>query len=146
MSAMAFKITSVSIVCSTICVGPVRNKKHQSCVPLAFVWGIHRSPVNFPHKGSVTRNCFHLMTSSWKYVFIYLLSVQNFHINVRYLWYYQKLGDFKLTIEYSNSVQCMLMPRRLASPRHLQEWSPKPRISLFNISALKNLHRLGLRE
>ena len=29
------------------------------------VRGIHRWPVNSPHKGSVTRKCFHLMTSSW---------------------------------------------------------------------------------
>ena len=29
------------------------------------MWGIHRWPVNFPHKGPVTRNCFHLVTSSW---------------------------------------------------------------------------------
>ena len=33
--------------------------------PLAFVRRIHRSPVNFPQKGPVTRKCFHLMTSSW---------------------------------------------------------------------------------
>ena len=31
-----------------------RSKKHQSSVSQAFVWGIHRSPVNSPHKGPVT--------------------------------------------------------------------------------------------
>ena len=31
---------------------------------LAFVWGIHRGPVNSPHKWPVHRKCFHLMTSS----------------------------------------------------------------------------------
>ena len=31
------------------------QRKHQSSVSLAFVWGIHRSPVNSPHKGPVTR-------------------------------------------------------------------------------------------
>ena len=30
---------------------------------LAFVRGTHRRPVNSPHKGPVTRKCFHLMTS-----------------------------------------------------------------------------------
>ena len=40
------------------------QRKHQSSASLAFVWGIHRSPVNFPHKGPVTRKLFPLMTSS----------------------------------------------------------------------------------
>ena len=31
---------------------------------LAYVRGIHRSPVDSPRKGPVTRKCFHLMTSS----------------------------------------------------------------------------------
>ena len=40
----------------------IMAKKHQSSATLAFVWGIHRWPVNSPHKCSVTRKCFHLMT------------------------------------------------------------------------------------
>ena len=32
-----------------------RSKKHQSSASLAFVRGIHRGPVNSPHKGPVTR-------------------------------------------------------------------------------------------
>ena len=35
-----------------------RSKKHQSSASLAFVRGIHRWPVNSPHKGPVTRNMF----------------------------------------------------------------------------------------
>ena len=31
---------------------------HQSSTSLAFVWGIHRGPVDFPHKWSVTRKMF----------------------------------------------------------------------------------------
>ena len=34
------------------------HRKHQSSVPLAFVKGIHRWPVNSPHKGPVTRKMF----------------------------------------------------------------------------------------
>ena len=34
------------------------QRKHQSSVSLAFVRGIHRSPVNSPHKGPVTRKMF----------------------------------------------------------------------------------------
>ena len=34
------------------------SKKHQSSVSLAYVRGIHRWPVNSPHKGPVTRKIF----------------------------------------------------------------------------------------
>ena len=34
------------------------QRKHQSSASLAFVKGIHRSPVNCPHKGPVTRKMF----------------------------------------------------------------------------------------
>ena len=54
ISVMASQITSLTIVYSTVYSG-VDQRKHQSSVSLAFVWGIHRSPVNSPHKGSVTR-------------------------------------------------------------------------------------------
>ena len=57
MSAVASQITSVSIVCSAVGSG-VEQRKHQSSVSLAFVWGIHRWPVNSPHKWSVTRKMF----------------------------------------------------------------------------------------
>ena len=40
------------------------QRKHYSSAPVAFVRVIHRGPVNFPHKGPVTRKCFHLITSS----------------------------------------------------------------------------------
>ena len=35
-----------------------RSKKHQSFASLAFVWGIHRGPMNSPHKWPVTRKKF----------------------------------------------------------------------------------------
>ena len=57
MSAMASQITSLAIVYSTVYSG-ADQRKHQSSVSLAFVRGIHRSPVNSPHKGPVTRKMF----------------------------------------------------------------------------------------
>ena len=39
--------------------------KNQNSASPAFVLGIHRSPVNSPHKGQWRGKCFHLMTSSW---------------------------------------------------------------------------------
>ena len=55
MSVMASQITDVSIVSSTVGSGP-DQRKHHSSASLAFVWGIHRSAVNSPHKWPVTRN------------------------------------------------------------------------------------------
>ena len=46
-----------SIVCSTVDSG-ADQRKHQSSASLAFVRGTHRSPVNSPHKGPVTRKMF----------------------------------------------------------------------------------------
>ena len=51
---MVSQITSLMIVYSTIYLGS-DQRKHQSSASLAFVRGIHRSPVNSPHKGPVTR-------------------------------------------------------------------------------------------
>ena len=57
MSAMASQITSFTIVCSTVCSG-ADQRKHQSSASLAFERGIHRWPVNSPHKGPVTGKMF----------------------------------------------------------------------------------------
>ena len=54
MSAMASQITSLSTVYLTVYSG-TDQRKHQSSASLAFVRGIHRSPVNSSHKGPVTR-------------------------------------------------------------------------------------------
>ena len=57
MSDMVFQITSFTIVYSIIYSG-ADQRKHQSSASLAFVRGIHRWPVNSPHKGPVTRKRF----------------------------------------------------------------------------------------
>ena len=57
MSAMASQITCVPIVYSAVCSG-TDQRKHQSSASLALVRGIHRWPVNSPHKGPVTRKIF----------------------------------------------------------------------------------------
>ena len=57
MSAMVSQITSLTIVYSTVYSG-ADQRKPQSSVSLAFVRGIHRSPVNSPHKEPVTRKMF----------------------------------------------------------------------------------------
>ena len=57
MGVMASQITSLMIVYSTVYSG-ADQRKHQSSASLAFVWGIHRWPVNSPHKWPVTRKMF----------------------------------------------------------------------------------------
>ena len=68
MMAIASQITSLTIVYSAVYSG-AHQRKHQSSASLAFVWGIHRGPVNSPHKWPVTRKMFPfddvIMASYW---------------------------------------------------------------------------------
>ena len=57
MNTIASQITSLTIVYLTVNSG-IDQRKHQSSASLAFVRGIHRRPVNSPHKGPVTRKMF----------------------------------------------------------------------------------------
>ena len=52
MSVSASQITSLTIVYSTVYSG-ADQRKHQSSASLAFVWGIHQSPVNSQHNLSI---------------------------------------------------------------------------------------------
>ena len=69
MSAMTYQITDVSIVFSTVGSGADQGK-HRRSASLAFVWGIHRLPVNSPHKGPVT----------WK-MFLFDDAIMTWHIS-----------------------------------------------------------------
>ena len=57
MGAIASQITSRTIVYSTA-YSDADQRKQQSSASLAFVRGIHRGPVNSPHKWPVTRKMF----------------------------------------------------------------------------------------
>ena len=57
MSAMVSQIISLTIVYWIVYSG-ADQRKHHSSASLAFVRGIHRWPVNSPHKGPVTRSVF----------------------------------------------------------------------------------------
>ena len=57
MGAIASEITSLTIVYSTV-YSEADQRKYQSSASLAFVQGIHRGPVNSPHKWAVTRKMF----------------------------------------------------------------------------------------
>ena len=70
MRAMASQITSISIldIYSTVFSG-ADQRKHQSSSSLAFVRGIHQSPVNSPHKWPVTQKMYPfddvIMKTAW---------------------------------------------------------------------------------
>ena len=57
MGVVASQITSLAIVYSIV-YSDAYQRKHQSSASLAFVRGIHRGPVNSPHKWPVTRKMF----------------------------------------------------------------------------------------
>ena len=57
MGAIASQITSLTIVYSIV-YSDADQRKHQSSASLALVRGIHRGPVNSPHKWPVTRKMF----------------------------------------------------------------------------------------
>ena len=57
MGTIASQITSLTIVYSTV-YSDADQRKYQSSASLAFVRGIHRRPVNSPHKWPVTRQMF----------------------------------------------------------------------------------------
>ena len=57
MTTIASQITSLTVVYSII-YSDADQRKHQSSASLAFVRGIHRWPVNSPHKWPATRKGF----------------------------------------------------------------------------------------
>ena len=69
MAEMASQSTSLAIVYSAVWSG-ADQRIHQSFASLAFVWVIHRGPVNYPHKWPVTRKMFPFddvfMTFTWR--------------------------------------------------------------------------------
>ena len=87
MSMMASQITRLAIVYSIVCSG-ADQRKQQSSVSLAFVMGIHRSPVNIPEKGPVTWKLFPfddvIMTSHTRDVTITLKQILEVCICITY--------------------------------------------------------------
>ena len=57
MTTMASQITNLKVVLLNV-YSDADQRKRQSSAPLAFARGIHRGPVNSPHKGPVTRKMF----------------------------------------------------------------------------------------
>ena len=71
MGAIASQITSLTSVYSTVYSG-ADQRQHQSSASLAFVRGIHRRPMNSPHKWPVTRKMFPFddVIKRWEFAYV----------------------------------------------------------------------------
>ena len=94
------QITSLTIVYSTID-SDTDERKHQSSASLVFVRGIHRWPVNSPHKGPVTRKMFPFDDVIKRYYLTLLVLKQK-------------------CSRMTRSMQWLSLPQSLASPGHQQ--------------------------
>ena len=82
MGMTASQIASLTFVYSTIYSG-VDRRKHQSTASLAFAKGIHRWPVNLPHKLPVTQKMFPFDDIIMKSLHLILrLGNHRFHLGV----------------------------------------------------------------
>ena len=118
MGAMASKINNLVIVYSTVKSG-ADHSKHQSSASLAFVCGIHRSPVNSLHKWPVTRK----NVSIWWRHHVY----DRDHYTGKTVSLYWHAPDLSLKNEYSKQYSQLFFEHVL--PWGLQRWS-KPTWSL----------------
>ena len=97
---MASQITSTTNVYSTVYSGAYQ-RKYQSSASLAFVRGIHRWPVNSPHKGPVTRKRFPLDDFiMWIHKKQQIPSRVRFDLSKIYFFYF-KLSKWMLILIYT---------------------------------------------
>ena len=137
MSVMASQITSASIIYSTVC-SRADQRKHQSSASLAFVRGIHRWPVNSPHKGPVRiidpqglpENCIKL---SWLYSWMKqkclrrwsekgFLYIDSYH-SVKHIWNWMRtiLLPVASATVLNHMSTCVLKPIGLNNERQVAE-------------------------
>ena len=81
MNAMASQITSLMIV-YWIVYSVTDQRKHQNSASPDFVRGIHRWPVNSPHKGPVTRKMFPFDDV----IMCVLIGIHQHHISLMWCW------------------------------------------------------------
>ena len=96
ISAMVSQITSASIffVYSAVCSG-TDQRKHQSSASLAFVRGIHRLPVNSPHKGPVTRQMFPFDDVIMQFHIMHVTAVLFVRVCEKVLWRFNTYNALK---------------------------------------------------
>ena len=108
MSTIASQITSLTIVYSTIYSGADQSK-HQSSASLAFVWGIHREPVNPPHKWPVTRKMF-----PFDDVIMTMLLLRSYTFKLTVMWSTSLPSKYTTTLLHSDLSNILSMYRAVA--------------------------------
>ena len=107
MGTMASQITSLTIVYSTL-YSDADQSKHQSSASLAFVRGIHRWPVNSPHKGPVTQKMFPfddvIMIKLVFFKFISRIDIFNISCEIELKWMSEYLTDELINIGSGNGL------------------------------------------
>ena len=101
MGAMVSQITSLTSVYSTVYSG-ADQRKHQCSASLAFLGGIHRWPVNSPHKWPVTRKMFPIDDVIMRQGVVYAVcwkGIQHIykHLNAVYFCFNMKIFIFSLS-------------------------------------------------
>ena len=122
MGAMGAQITSLTIVYSTVYSG-ADDRKHQSSASLAFVRGIHRWLVEYPHKGPVTRKMFSfddvtMRTIKWT-------KTETRSILVVLFWFWQ-LGQYlkqQLIAHWHSDIQVIIKQLRIYNIRGSLIWT-----------------------
>ena len=118
MGAMMSQITSLTIAYPTVHSG-VHQRKHQSSASMAFVWGIHRSPVISPHKWSVTRKMFPFDDVIMEFA-NNVIQCTMFHVSCRNSLALGKFGCYIQSIIFEIVVQivaCVLAEELLSGER-----------------------------
>ena len=113
MGTKASQTTSLAIVYSTVYSG-ADQRKYQSSASLAFVRGIHRWPVNSPHKWPVMRKMFPFDDVIIRVRKLYLLSrnVNTYNISSHFKWALvagKSMHMVKYKIHIIKSIHCLLM-------------------------------------
>ena len=102
MGTIASKITSLTIVYSNVYLG-ADQRKHQSSASLALARGIHRGPVNSPHKWPVTRKMFSFDDVIMRTLVCYCSTPVHcdeiYHLHVRW-----KMLDFNILVVHISTL------------------------------------------
>ena len=101
MGAIAPQITSLTIVYSTV-YSDADQRQHQSSASLAFVRGIHRRPVNSPHKWPITRKMFPFDDVIMEKYHLYQIDLISFMCTEA--WIYNNINDGMIRLCYIHSV------------------------------------------
>ena len=123
MSTMTTQITSLTIVYLIVC-SSLDQRRHQSSASLAVVRGIHRWPVNSPHKGPVTRkmipydDVIMFTNSIYLYVIVInLLAPGRFDSNFKSIF-------LKLVIQNFSLSHCCEIALRWMTPKFTDDFLP----------------------